>query len=164
MQTLVSFLQDAVAVAFVALGVVTAITWLRRRDRSLGFLALAIILLAVVSGLGRLQAYIPIMLPFLGVIELLGFMGTAYALLLYRNSVIPIPRRWHAVAIVSLAAVSVLIVGAVALSLNKALLTLVAVLLVLGWCAWPAARRARCSTATARPPRAMAWTWRRSPS
>jgi len=135
MQTLVSFLQDAVAVAFVALGVVTAITWLRRRDRSMGFLALAIILLAVVSGLGRLQAYIPIMLPFLGVIELLGFMGTAYALLLYRNSVIPIPRRWHAVAIVSLAAVSVLIVGAVALSLNKTLLTLVAVLLVLVWCA-----------------------------
>ena len=135
MQTLVSFLQNAVAVAFVALGVVTAITWLRRRDRSMGFLALAIILLAVVSGLGRLQAYIPIMLPFLGVIELLGFMGTAYALLLYRNSVIPIPRRWHAVAIVSLAAVSVLIVGAVALSLNKALLTLVAVLLVLVWCA-----------------------------
>src|SRR5438552_1934019 len=135
MQSLVSFLQDAVAVAFVALGVVTAITWLRRRDRSLGFLALAIILLAVVSGLGRLQAYIPIMLPFLGVIELLGFMGTAYALLLYRNSVIPIPRRWHAVAIVSLAAVSVLIVGAVALSLNKTLLSLVAVLLVLVWCA-----------------------------
>src|SRR5438477_9946155 len=101
MQTLVSFLQDAVAVAFVALGVVTAITWLRRRDRSMGFLALAIILLAVVSGLGRLQAYIPIMLPFLGVIELLGFMGTAYALLLYRSSVMPIPRRWLAVAIVS---------------------------------------------------------------
>src|SRR5207237_6095548 len=135
MQTLVSFLQNAVAVAFVALGVVTAITWLRRRDRSMGFLALAIILLAVVSGLGRLQAYIPIMLPFLGVIELLGFMGTAYALLLYRNSVIPIPRRWHAVAIVSLAAVSVLIVGAVSLSRNKTLLTLVAVLLVLVWCA-----------------------------
>src|SRR5207244_4243725 len=35
----------------------------------------------------------------------------------------------------SLAAVSVLIVVAVALSLNKTLLTLVAVLLVLGWCA-----------------------------
>src|SRR5207248_2658429 len=86
MQTLVSFLQNAVAVAFVALGVVTAITWLRRRDRSMGFLALAIILLAVVSGLGRLQAYIPIMLPFLGVIELLGFMGTAYALLLFAVS------------------------------------------------------------------------------
>ena len=135
MQTLVSFLQNAVAVAFVALGVVTAITWLRRRDRSMGFLALAIILLAVVSGLGRLQAYIPIMLPFLGVIELLGFMGTAYALLLYRNSVIPIPRRWHAVAIVSLAAVSVLITAALVLSLSKTVLTLVAVALVVVWCA-----------------------------
>ncbi|TMC54422.1 MAG: response regulator [Chloroflexi bacterium] len=135
MQALVSFLENTVAVAFVALGVVTAITWVRRRDRSMGFLALAIILLAVVSGLGRLQAYIPIMLPFLGVIELLGFMGTAYALLLYRNSVIPIPRRWHAVAIASLAAVSVLLVAAIVLSLNRTLLLLVAVLLVLVWCA-----------------------------
>ena len=69
MKEIVPYLQDAVAVAFVALGVVTAISWLRRRDRSLGFLALAIILLAAVSGLGRLQAHIPVVLPFLSGID-----------------------------------------------------------------------------------------------
>src|SRR5260370_38685916 len=105
MKETVPYLQDTVAVAFVALGLVTAYTWLRRRDRSLGFLASAIILLAAVSGLGRLHAPIPIKLPFLSVIDLLAFSGIPFALLLYRNSVIPIPRRWHAVAIASLSAV-----------------------------------------------------------
>jgi signal transduction histidine kinase/DNA-binding response OmpR family regulator len=132
---LVPYLQDVVAVAFVLLGIVTAITWLRRRDRSMGFLALAIILLSVVSGLGRLQAHLPITLPFLSVFDLLAFTGTAYALLLYRNSVIRVPRRWHAVAIASLAAVSVLIFAAVALSMSKGVLTVVAVAYVLVWCA-----------------------------
>src|SRR5437879_7825816 len=90
MNALVPWLQDAVAAAFVVLGLVTAVSWLRSRDRSLGFLALAIILLAAVSGLGRLQAHLPFMLPWLGVIELAGFMGSAYALLLYRDTIIPL--------------------------------------------------------------------------
>jgi hypothetical protein len=34
------FLLNADAVAFVLLGVATAVSWARRRDRSLGFLAL----------------------------------------------------------------------------------------------------------------------------
>src|SRR5260370_11980021 len=98
MKETVPYLQDTVAVAFVALGLVTAYTWLRRRDRSLGFLASAIILLAAVSGLGRLHAHIPIKLPFLSVIDLLAFSGIAFALLLYPNSAIPIPPRRHALA------------------------------------------------------------------
>jgi len=49
MNDLVPWLQDAVAAAFVVLGLVTAISWLRSRDRSMGFLALAIILLSAVS-------------------------------------------------------------------------------------------------------------------
>src|SRR2546429_435470 len=107
MKDLVPYLQDAVAIAFVALGLVTAISWLRRRDRSLGFLALAIILLAAVSGLGRVQAHLPFMVPWLGVINLAGFMASAYALLLYRDTIIPLPRRWHVVAIVALTSASV---------------------------------------------------------
>ena len=118
MKDVVPVLQDAVALAFVALGVVTAITWLRRRDRSLGYLALAIVLLAVVSGLGRLQAHVPVRLPFLSAFDVLAFMGTAYALLLYRSSLIPLPRRWHAVAIASLAAASVLIFAALTMPAN----------------------------------------------
>src|SRR5258708_25194701 len=135
MKEIVPYLQDTVAVAFVALGLVTAYTWLRRRDRSLGFLASAIILLAAVSGLGRLQAHIPIKLPFLSVIDLLAFSGIAFALLLYRNSVIPIPRRWHAVAIASLAAVSVLILAAVVFQMNRALLIGIALAYFTVWCA-----------------------------
>ena len=135
MKDLVPVLQDIVAVAFVALGAVTAITWLRRRDRSLGYLALAIVLLAMVSGLGRLQSHLPVSLPFLSAIDLVAFMGTAYALLLYRNSLIPLPRRWHAVAIASLAAASVLIVTVLVVPTNRVLLTVATFALVLVWSA-----------------------------
>src|SRR5438128_11269351 len=135
MNDLVRVLQDAVAVAFVALGVLVAISWLRRRDRSMGFLALAIILLAAVSGLGRLQAHLPFTIPLLGQINLLGFAGSGYALLLYRNSLIPLPRRWHAVAIGSLAAASIILTVAQAVSASKSILTIVAVVWVLIWCA-----------------------------
>src|SRR6267143_4222658 len=135
MNDLVRVLQDAVAVAFVALGVLVAIGWLRRRDRSMGFLALAIILLAAVSGLGRLQAHLPFTIPLLGQINLLGFAGSGYALLLYRDSLIPLPRRWHVVAIASLAAASVILTVAQAMSASKSALTIVAVVWVLIWCA-----------------------------
>src|SRR5207244_13339445 len=101
----------------------------------MAFLALAIILLSAVSGLGRLQAHLWFMLPLLGPIELLAFMGTAYALLLYRNALIPLPRRWHAAAVVSLVAASVLLFGAVALSASRGVLTVIAVLFVVVWSA-----------------------------
>ena len=134
MKDLVPYLQDAVAIAFVALGVVTAITWLRRRrERSLGFLALAIVLLAVVEGLGRLQAHIPVVLPFLGAVVLAAFMATAYALLLYRSSLIPLPRRWHVAAIASLAAASVLIFVALALHLSGPAALPITILFVAVW-------------------------------
>ena len=133
MKDTLAFLQDATALAFVALGVVTAVTWLRRRDRSLGYLALAIVLLAAVSGLGRLQAHIPIMLPFLSAVDIAAFMGTAYALLLYRSSLIPLPQRWHAVAIASLAAASVLVFAALATPANKVLLAVAAIAFIVVW-------------------------------
>jgi len=135
MSELVRYLQDAVAVAFVALGVLVAIGWLRRRDRSMGFLALAIILLAAVSGLGRLQTHLPFTIPLLSTLNLLGFAGSGYALLLYRNSLIPLPRRWHAVAIASLAAASVFLIAAQALSAGKTASTIIAIVWVLIWCA-----------------------------
>ena len=112
MSQFVAFLQDAVAVAFVILGVATAAHWLRRRDRSMGYLALAIVLLAAVAGLGRLQAHLPFMIPLLSDINLLAFAGCGYALLRYRDTLIPLPRRWHAFAITSLAIASVLLLAA----------------------------------------------------
>ncbi len=135
MKELVPYLQDTVAIAFVGLGVVTGISWLRRREPSLGFLALAIVLLSAVSGIGRLQAHLPFTIPLLGDANLLGFMGSAYALLLYRNSLIPLPRRWHVVAAVALTAASVLLIAAQAVPATKAELFAIAVVLILIWSA-----------------------------
>src|SRR5438270_9541269 len=101
----------------------------------MGFLALAIILLAAVSGLGHLQAHLPFTIPLLGQINLLGFAGSGYALLLYRNSVIPLPRRWHAVAIASLAAASLLLLGAQAVSASRSTQTIIAVVFIVIWSA-----------------------------
>jgi signal transduction histidine kinase/CheY-like chemotaxis protein len=122
MTQLIAFLQDTVAVAFVGLGVVTAIKWLRRRDQSGGFLAIAIILLALVSGAGRLQAHLPFTIPMLAGAEVIAFAGCGYALLRYRDSVIPLPSRWHAVAAASLAAASVLLIGATAVQAPRGVL------------------------------------------
>src|SRR5207302_221136 len=135
MNDLVPWLQDAVAAAFVVLGLVTAISWLRSRDRSMGFLALAIILLSAVSGLGRLQSHLPFMIPLLSGLELVGFLGSAYALLLYRSSLIPLPRRWHVAALVSLAAASGILLAAEALSASKTILFALAIVLIVAWSA-----------------------------
>src|SRR6202162_3569794 len=101
MKQALAFLQNADAAAFALLGVVTAIGWARRRDRSLGFLALAIVLLSTVTLAGRIPAaYAP---PFLPELSLIAFVGSGYALLRFRGSLIPLPPRWHATAVVALA-------------------------------------------------------------
>jgi len=160
MNDLVPWLQDAVAAAFVVLGLVTAISWLRSRDRSMGFLALAIILLSAVSGLGRLQAHLPFTIPLLGTLNLLGFAGSGYALLLYRDSLIPLPRRWHAVAIASLAAASVFLIVAQALSVGRTASTIIAVVWVLIWCACVGEPIARFWLVARNLPAVQAWRLR----
>jgi len=160
MNALVPWLQDAVAAAFVVLGLVTAISWLRSRDRSMGFLALAIILLSAVSGLGRLQAHLPFTIPLLGTLNLLGFAGSGYALLLYRDSLIPLPRRWHAVAIASLAAASVFLIVAQALSVGRTASTIIAVVWVLIWCACVGEPIARFWLVARNLPAVQAWRLR----
>ena len=134
LQQLLPYLMDAVALAFVALGVATAMTWLRRRDRSMGWLALAIILLAAVIGEGRVQAHLPFKIPVLGSISLALFMACAYAVLRYRDAIIPLPRRWHVAAAVSLTAASVLLFIVQAATSNVTVLTVVAIGLVAVWC------------------------------
>ena len=160
MNDLVPWLQDAVAAAFVVLGLVTAVSWLRSRDRSMGFLALAIILLSAVSGLGRLQAHLPFTIPLLGTLNLLGFAGSGYALLLYRDSLIPLPRRWHAVAIASLAAASVFLIVAQALSVGRTASTIIAVVWVLIWCACVGEPIARFWLVARNLPAVQAWRLR----
>src|SRR3979411_790255 len=101
MKQALEYLQDADAIAFALLGVATAIGWARRRDRSMGFLALAIVLLSTVTLVGRIPAaYAP---PFLPQLSLIAFVGSGYALLRFRGSLIPLTPRWHRAAVVALA-------------------------------------------------------------
>src|SRR5258708_27329501 len=104
MKSVLDFMQDVDALAFVVLGIAVGIGWARRRDRSLGFLALAIVLLSAVSLLGRLPQLLGFTPPLLSEISLIAFVGCGYALLRYRSSLIPLPNRWHAVAVVAVAA------------------------------------------------------------
>jgi signal transduction histidine kinase/DNA-binding response OmpR family regulator len=129
------YLQNADAIAFVLLGVATAVGWARRKDRSLGFLALAIVLLSLVSLLGRIPTrYAPPLIPQL---TLIAFMGSGYALLRFRGSLIPLPRVWHTVAVVAivvatggfLAAQALVAVNAVPIALETA----AAVVLLIVW-------------------------------
>lgn len=131
------YLQNAGAIAFVLLGVATAVGWARRKDRSLGFLALAIVLLSLVSLLGRIPAaYSPPLLP---QISLIALMGSGYALLRFRGSLIPLPRRWHVAAVAAIVVASVGFIaaqGLVAASVAPVTLqTGAAIVLILVWSA-----------------------------
>jgi signal transduction histidine kinase/DNA-binding response OmpR family regulator len=107
------YLQNAGAIAFVLLGVAVAVGWARRKDRSLGFLALAIVLLSLVSALGRIpHGYAP---PFIPQVSLIAFIGSGYALLRFRGSLIPLPRIWHGAAVVAIVIATAGFLGAQAL-------------------------------------------------
>jgi len=100
----VAVLQNITTIAFVLLGLATAISWARHRDRSQGFLALAIVLLSIVSLLGRLPALLHVTPPLLTEINLILFVVSGYALLRFRGSLIPLPRTWHVAAVAAMAA------------------------------------------------------------
>jgi signal transduction histidine kinase/CheY-like chemotaxis protein len=91
-------LQNVTTVAFVLLGVATTVTWARHRDRSLGWLAWAIILLSSVLVLGRVPQLLHYTPPLFTEIDLIFFVGSSYALLRFRASLIPLPRMWHVAA------------------------------------------------------------------
>ncbi len=81
------------AVVFIALGIATGISWYRRRGRADGFLALSLILLAAVATLGRIQALVGLSSPtgrVLNVISILAFLGSGFAVLLFRDSLLPL--------------------------------------------------------------------------
>src|SRR5258708_18422978 len=108
-------------VAFVLLGIATAIGWIRRREKSFGWLALAIVVLAVVSLLSRLPALLHFTPPLLNELSLVGFMVSGYAVIRYRGSLIPLPSRWHAAAIVAMVAASGAYLAAKALGSSQVL-------------------------------------------
>src|SRR4029077_20093135 len=132
-------LQNLTTVAFVLLGLATAITWARHRDRSLGWLALAIILLSSVSVLGRLPQLLHYTPPLLTELDLIFFVGSSYALLRFRASLIPLPRFWHVAALTAMVVALAVyflarVLGAVA-GVSTQLQTGAALLILLVWAA-----------------------------
>ena len=81
--------QDLTAAAFVALGVAVAYRWYRERLRTQQALALSLVSLALVAGLGR----IPNPPLVLSIIDLVLFMLSGFFVLLFRNEFIPLGRR-----------------------------------------------------------------------
>ena len=124
-------LLDVDAVAFVLLGVVVAVQWAIKRERSLGFLAIAIITLSVVFAVGRIPVWLGFKPPLLSEASLVIFMLSGYALLRYRISLIPLPKQWHAAVVVTMAAAVVLVFVAEALLAAKVVPTGVGVALVI---------------------------------
>jgi signal transduction histidine kinase/DNA-binding response OmpR family regulator len=134
-------LQLASSAAFVALGVAAATGWLRRRDRSLGWLALAIGLLAIVSLSGTavtlLDSLFHIKSPILGDLTLIAFIASAYALLRYRASFIPISPAWHGATVVAIVLGTITYFAAQLLAANGVdraqLMTASGIVLVVMW-------------------------------
>ena len=99
-------LTYAVSLAFILLGVLTLRDYLRHRERSRGFLALAIGLLAITNTLGEIATLTGNALGLIGRdLGVLVFLASGYALLLFRGSFIRLsPRaRWIALVAVVLA-------------------------------------------------------------
>jgi signal transduction histidine kinase/CheY-like chemotaxis protein len=102
------YLQNAGAIGFTMLGLATAMSWARRRDPSTGFLALAIVLLSSVALIASVPASASP--PFLGVISLAFFMGSGYALLRFRGSLIPLSPKWHVAAVIAIVAATATVI------------------------------------------------------
>src|SRR5207245_9324911 len=106
---ILSFLQNLTTAAFVVLGLAVAISWARHRDRTQGFLALAIVLLSLVSLLSRIPSHLAPTL--LRTIDLILRVGSAYALLRFRGSLIPVRRAWHVAAVAAMVTGLALFIG-----------------------------------------------------
>ena len=133
MSDLIAFMQNLDAVAFLVLGVVTAAIWLRDRDRSTGYLALAIVLLSVVLAFARAMTLLHITSPAVQLLNLVAFVGSGYALLYYRHSLIPLSLKWRIGAAVVLFGTMGGYLLAMALSASTVVLLWIAVALIVAW-------------------------------
>jgi signal transduction histidine kinase len=93
--------QAVVSLSFLALGVFTVVDWLRHRERSRGYLALALATLGLTSVVGQVNTLTGYRLgALIGDVALIFFMTSGYALLLFRDSFIPLSRRLRIGALV----------------------------------------------------------------
>ena len=131
-------LQWAVSAGLAMLGLLTLVSWLRHRGRSRLYLALAVGLFGLLAVLGQVtQAAGTARMP-VTVISLALLMGSAYAFLLFRHSLITVGRRalglWTGAVILVTAAAIVANLGE-ATSRPVHLALTADLILVLAWCA-----------------------------
>lgn len=105
-------LSYAVSLVFVLLGLFTLRDYLRHRERSRGYLALAIGLLGVVSLGGLVQRFAGPQGPAFQDALIVVLLASGYALLLFRGSFIPIQARTQWIALGLLVAVAVVFIVA----------------------------------------------------
>ena len=131
-----NLLRYAVSAGFVALSLVILVDWLRYRERSRGYLALAIGLLGITALLGRVT---PLLGPgfklALTDLTILTLMASAYVLLLFRDTFVPLTPRIRAGALIAVVAASAfdLAVSRPGAGRPTILQTVALILLVLVW-------------------------------
>jgi signal transduction histidine kinase len=110
--TLVGWLGIASTIAFSAIAALTIRDWFATRGSSLMYLALAIGSLAVVSILGQVAKLLgPWFAGLNSALTIMIFLGSGLALLLFRDSVIPLARRTRRLVIGAVAATAALEIG-----------------------------------------------------
>jgi signal transduction histidine kinase len=107
-----SALENAIPVAFALLVVAILADWLRHRDRQRTYLVVALVSLAFVVLLGPFLTLLRLSGPLVVDVSLFLFLVSGYALLMFRDSLIPLGTRPRAVITVAIAAVAVLGVAA----------------------------------------------------
>lgn len=105
--------QVAVSLSFFGLGVLTVIDWLRHRERSRGYLALALGALGLTSVISQVNTTGGNRQPLVQAVSLVLFMLSGYALLLFRGSFIPLSRQLQvgALAACVVTTVAVVLIG-----------------------------------------------------
>jgi signal transduction histidine kinase/DNA-binding response OmpR family regulator len=131
MNSFAAALLNVDAIGFICLGILVGVRWAVKRERSLGYLALAIVTLSVVFAVGRVPALLGFTPPLFSELSLIIFMLSGYALLRYRASLIPLPKQWHAAVVIAMAAAVVLVFIAEVLVARKAASTAVLVALII---------------------------------
>src|ERR1700736_3330372 len=104
MTELLQALTYAVSLAFLSLGVLTLRDYLRHRERSRGYLALALGSLAITNLIGQFQAFTGSSLGVAGQdLSVVIFLASGYALLLFRGTFIRLSARMRWAALTAVA-------------------------------------------------------------
>jgi signal transduction histidine kinase/CheY-like chemotaxis protein len=107
-------LNYAVTAAFVGVGTATFVDWIRLRDHSRAYLAIALSLLGLVSLMGQVSTAAGLTSWLLSDVLVLFFLASGYALLAFRDGYLPLSARarlWSRLGVIATGAVTVVALG-----------------------------------------------------